>query len=267
VLGAGSIGNGGGLRLGHFAAMLGHPDQSTGEQDGARWRCGCRRCSSAAKVWPGARPTCSGRCCMRPRMRWPMCAGSKDTSRQGRWHNARFKALAEELRIEVTKDASIGWSPTTIPAGTREAYAQVIDELGRVLRLHRSLDMGGGRAKEPSPPACVCECGRRIRVSPTVLAAGPITCGVCGAEFTAESQQLGGEPMIAPTPGNAAGEVTGVVAPGGGGAARSEAQPSRSYGSCVEGPTGRRRAQEGVSRRDTAEQDQAVSEGGAAALS
>lgn len=30
--------------------------------------------------------------------------GIKDTSRQGPWHNARFKALAEELGIEVVKD-------------------------------------------------------------------------------------------------------------------------------------------------------------------
>jgi hypothetical protein len=45
--------------------------------------------------------------------------GIKDTSRQGRWHNARFKALAEELGIEVTKDPRIGWSPTNLPAETR----------------------------------------------------------------------------------------------------------------------------------------------------
>jgi len=110
----------------------------------------------------------------------------KDTSRQGRWHNAKFKALAEQLEIEVTKDPRIGWSPTTIPASTREQYAEVIAELGRVLRLHRSVEIGGGKEKKPSPPPCVCECGRKIRVSPTVLAAGPITCGVCGTEFTTE---------------------------------------------------------------------------------
>jgi hypothetical protein len=60
----------------------------------------------------------------------------------------------------------------------------VIAELGRALRLHRSVEIAdGGSTKKPSPPPCVCECGRRIRVSPTVLAAGPISCGVCGSEF------------------------------------------------------------------------------------
>lgn len=82
--------------------------------------------------------------------------GVKDTSRQGRWHNARFKALAEELGIEVTKDPHVGWSPTCIPADTRDSYAEVIAELGRALRLHRSVEItDGGRTKKPSPPACV----------------------------------------------------------------------------------------------------------------
>jgi hypothetical protein len=61
----------------------------------------------------------------------------------------------------------------------------VIAELGRALRMHRSVEIiNGGRTKKPGPLACVCECGRRIRVSPAVLAAGPITCGVCVTDFT-----------------------------------------------------------------------------------
>ncbi|WP_219420227.1 hypothetical protein, partial [Pseudonocardia nigra] len=76
------------------------------------------------------------------------------------------------------------WSPTSLPTSTRKDYAEVIDQLGRALRLHRTAETtDGGKPKKPTPPACVCDCGRRIRVSPTVLAAGPITCGVCGSDF------------------------------------------------------------------------------------
>lgn len=39
---------------------------------------------------------------------------------------------------------------------------------------------------EPPEPAA-----RRIRVSPTVLAAGPITCGVCGTDFTPDQPDNG----------------------------------------------------------------------------
>lgn len=112
--------------------------------------------------------------------------GIKDTSRQGRWHNARFKALAEELGIEVSKDDRLGWSPTAIPTTTRETYAEVIAELGRVLRLFRSVEItGGGKTSKPTPPVS-CRCGRTIRVSRKVLAEAPILCGACGGEFTVQ---------------------------------------------------------------------------------
>jgi hypothetical protein len=110
--------------------------------------------------------------------------GIKGTSRQGRWHNAKFKALAEELGIEVTKDTKLGWSPTSLPTATRGAYAGAIAELGQALRLIRAVEITGeGKKSKPTRPA-VCGCGRKIRVSKTVLAAGPILCGACGIEFT-----------------------------------------------------------------------------------
>lgn len=129
--------------------------------------------------------------------------GIKDTSRQGRWHNARFKALAEELGIEVAKDERIGWSPTTIPDSTRQAYADVVAHLRAVLRWFRAVEstvlVGGGVGgnddgedgdgdggegpvkKKPGPIAC--DCGRTIRVANAVLEQAPIVCGGCGGEF------------------------------------------------------------------------------------
>jgi hypothetical protein len=169
VLGAGSIGTAGGLRLGHFAAMRwADPDQHpTAEAPDA---VGVR----LPEVFVGGEGLARGPADVLGTLLHEAAhalahvRGIKDTSRQGRWHNARFKALAEEVGIEVAKDPRIGWSPTTIPAGTRDDYAEVIAELGRVLRLHRAVEIGGdGRAKKPSPPPCVCECGRRIRVSPS----------------------------------------------------------------------------------------------------
>jgi hypothetical protein len=186
VLGAGSTGAAsGGLKLGHFAAMrwadLDQPAAGDGVGEAVR----------LPEVFVGGEGLARGPADVLGTLLHEAAhalahvRGIKDTSRQGRWHNARFKALAEELGIEVTKDSRIGWSPTSIPAGTREAYAEAISQLGRALRLHRSVEItDGGRTKKPSPPPCVCECGRRIRVSPAVLVAGPITCGVCGTDFT-----------------------------------------------------------------------------------
>ena len=181
VLGAGSIGTPAGtLKLGHFAAM--------------RWRTDAEGAELLAEVFVGGEGLARGPAEVLGTLLHEAAhatahvRGIKDTSRQGRWHNARFKALAEELGIEVTKDARIGWSPTTLSEATRQAYGATIASLGAALRLYRSAEITDTSTRKPAPPPCVCTCGRRIRVAPSVLAAGPITCGVCGTEFEPEEQ-------------------------------------------------------------------------------
>ena len=55
-------------------------------------------CSSAGRAWRAAPSRCSARCCTSRRTAWPRRAEFSDTSRQGRWHNARFRDLAAESR-------------------------------------------------------------------------------------------------------------------------------------------------------------------------
>ena len=195
ILGAGS-GSGPSLKLGHFAAMRWGTDlpgqQPTGEV-GER----------LPEVFVGGEGLARGPAEVLATLLHEAAhalahvRGVKDTSRQGRWHNARFKALAEELGIEVAKDAKLGWSPTTIPTNTREAYAEVIEHLGGVLRWFRAIegtvfivgpgtggDDGDSGVEPPRKPGPIaCDCGRTIRVAKAVLAQAPITCGGCGSEF------------------------------------------------------------------------------------
>jgi hypothetical protein len=188
IVGAGS-GSGTSLRLGHFAAMRwSTPDQPDGEVvEGQDHEQSTEK--RLPEVFVGGEGLARGPAAVLATLLHEAAhalahvRGIKDTSRQGRWHNAKFKALAEELGIEVTKDSKLGWSPTNLPAATREAYADTIAELGVALRLIRAVEVtGGGKKSKPTPPA-VCGCGRKIRVSKTVLAAGPILCGACGTEF------------------------------------------------------------------------------------
>lgn len=109
--------------------------------------------------------------------------GISDTSRQGRWHNKRFKLLAEELGIVVTLDPGIGWSPTTVPDATAEVYAAELAALGAALTVWRHVERG--RSGSGNGVAAVCGCGRRIRASVAAFGAGPIVCGVCGQPFAA----------------------------------------------------------------------------------
>jgi len=74
-----------------------------------------------------------------------------------------------------------------VTEATRQEYADTIAMLGDALRLFRSAELTTSKTgKSNNPPACVCDCGRRIRVAVSVLAAGSITCGICGADFHPE---------------------------------------------------------------------------------
>jgi hypothetical protein len=88
----------------------------------------------------------------------------------------------------VEKDPRIGWSPTTVPPPTRADYADTLDQLGATLRLFRAIEpTADGPAKKT--PACLCGCGRRIRIAPSVLAAGPITCSICETDFEPDHEE------------------------------------------------------------------------------
>src|SRR6266498_789282 len=109
--------------------------------------------------------------------------GIPDTSRQGRYHNRRYAALAGELGLTVTTAGSRGWTATTVPAETTTAYAKVIDDLGRALVLWRRAEHPGGGRRANNLLAAVCDCGRRIRASRSTLAEAPVLCGRCGGAF------------------------------------------------------------------------------------
>ncbi|HEY1700970.1 MAG TPA: hypothetical protein VGG75_14765 [Trebonia sp.] len=108
--------------------------------------------------------------------------GIQDTSRQGRYHNDRFRLLAGELGITVTKDERAGWSPTAVPAATIAAYRPQVEALGSALTAFRRPAVRS-RADSNNGVSASCGCGRRIRVAAAVLDQAPITCGACGEEF------------------------------------------------------------------------------------
>jgi hypothetical protein len=108
LLGAGS-GMGPGLKLGHFAAMRWHqPADQRG--DGEQAPGGDR----LPEVFVGGEGIARGPADVLATLLHEAAhalahvRGIKDTSRQGRWHNGRFKALAEEVGITVSKDPGSG---------------------------------------------------------------------------------------------------------------------------------------------------------------
>ncbi len=115
----------------------------------------------------------------------PSCR--REISWQGRYHETRYRQLAREIGLHVEQPERFGWTITTLATGTAERYAQALAELEQ---LSHELARNRERPTEPngSRPAgmlpCTCCCARRIRVSPSALAAGSIRCRICDSDFT-----------------------------------------------------------------------------------
>jgi len=114
----------------------------------------------------------------------------QDTSRQGRFHNTRYRDLAAELGLTVAKRGADGWTDTAVPDTTAALYRAELRRLGDALVAYRHLEPAGrGRRKSNNNGmAARCGCDRRIRVAESVLGAGPITCGLCGTDFEASAE-------------------------------------------------------------------------------
>lgn len=131
---------------------------------------------------------------------WAEANGIKDTSRQGRYHNDKFRLIGETFGLKLQKSESLGWSASEITEDAAKLYEDVILALDLALTAYRKgprlvqlPTTGTGTVKLPNTTSgrtssnngvsAHCACGRRIRVSQTVLDMGDITCSVCGEAF------------------------------------------------------------------------------------
>ncbi len=61
----------------------------------------------------------------------------KDTSNNHRYHNQKFKEVAESFGLEIEKAQTIGWSVTSVPESTIKTYRKEIDALEAAIKTHR----------------------------------------------------------------------------------------------------------------------------------
>lgn len=81
----------------------------------------------------------------------------KDTSDGGRWHNKRFKAVAENMGLSIEKADRIGFSVTTMPGETQKKYAEELDKITNALVTWRRDDVVLAASK-PKPVKWMLEC-------------------------------------------------------------------------------------------------------------
>lgn len=112
----------------------------------------------------------------------------KDTSREGRYHNVEYKALAEEMGLAVERDGTRGWSITEALPDTVARYEDTLRDLDAAIRLVRAHE-SQFKTKKPARKtrvSLVCACGPergKLDAAPGTLAKGDILCGVCGESF------------------------------------------------------------------------------------
>jgi len=180
----------GGVKLGHFA-----PD---------RWQRGVDR---LPELFVGGEGLASGGAAVMATLLHEAAHGAahergiQDTSRQGRWHNLKFKTIAESFGLAIEQDKRIGWSTTHTTPVMLARYAVEIAAIDDAITAYRRGEWAthptpggdgeaGGEGDDGAEPkksnngaALTCGCGRKIRASRKVVAAGPITCGLCGTPF------------------------------------------------------------------------------------
>lgn len=134
----------------------------------------------------------------------------KDTTRGGRYHNERYKHIAEEVGLAVEKMGPHGWAKTALGEGTADRYAGELVMLQLSLTAWRrqrrerpdgsepgSSEAEGGQGasaadaggrKRGQLPLFVCGCPkpRKMRMAAATAALGDVTCGVCGQPFREE---------------------------------------------------------------------------------
>lgn len=129
VVAPGSGGRSGELKLGHFAAARWEVDGDQRSEllvggEGLRLGAGEVLGTPAARVGP----------------RLGRVRGVQDVSRGGRYHNRRYKALAEEVGLAVAQVGSIGWSATTVRDETIARYRSTLAEVEASLVLWRRME-------------------------------------------------------------------------------------------------------------------------------
>lgn len=185
-----------GMKLGHFAASV-----WTGENgDVHELFVGAEGLSRGAQALMGTLLHEAGHAMAEAR-------GIQDTSRQGRYHNKNFKAIAESMGIIVEHSESLGWSTTTMPDETAKLYAEALMDLDAAMVAYRyglegfltglptgTTGVTGGTIRLPKGKAgrtssnngvsASCNCGRKIRVSRSTFELAEIVCSACGEAFT-----------------------------------------------------------------------------------
>ncbi|MGP3750881.1 hypothetical protein [Streptomyces sp. IBSNAI001] len=119
--------------------------------------------------------------------------GLEDTATRGAYHNGNYRDAAEEVGLHwaptMVRTAARGYATPALSEGSKARYADDIKALSAIIPdvlPHLSVPETPTRHRTPARLTMQCRCTpapRKLQMSPTVAALGPVVCGVCGKPF------------------------------------------------------------------------------------
>ncbi|MFJ6636579.1 hypothetical protein ACIQMR_35225 [Streptomyces sp. NPDC091376] len=117
--------------------------------------------------------------------------GKQDTATRGAYHNATYLTAAEEVGLIWPADKARvqgrGYPDPELTDELRDLYKDDLIALSEAIPqvLPHLVIPDTQKPSRPDRLTIECQCTppRKLRISQTVLARGPITCGVCGQSF------------------------------------------------------------------------------------
>lgn len=110
--------------------------------------------------------------------------GVKDTSRQGRFHNAKFRDIATQMGLVTEDDKSIGTRTPSMMDSTKATYAKELEVIASALTTFRKPTV---KLKAPKTTVRVsCSCGNPVTVPikwfDEVMSV-TLPCDICGEYY------------------------------------------------------------------------------------
>jgi hypothetical protein len=120
----------------------------------------------------------------------------QDTSNNGRYHNKRFKLIAEGLGLEFTAQIpTIGWSDGKITDATKQAFSAGLKRLEATLTTYRLAPANSSQtpvqpiARNKTKLYIDCECASPVTVSKIWFESAVLFCGNCQTQFKAVTEE------------------------------------------------------------------------------
>ena len=120
---------------------------------------------------------------------WNLQLGIKDTSRGNTYHNAKFKTMAEDKGLSITRHAKYGWTISELSMEGQDFVDTITDMKFNLYRTPIAKSESTSKSKSSSRKYICPECGQSVRATKEIK----LLCGECSDEDELVMMELEGD--------------------------------------------------------------------------